>query len=563
MYQSLYRKYRPQTFMEIYGQDAISKTLTNAIIYDKVAHAYLFSGTRGTGKTSTAKLLAKALNCTNIVDGKICDECENCLMIKNNSHPDVIEIDAASNNGVEEVRDLIERVKYAPIKGKKKVYIIDEVHMMSSAAFNALLKTLEEPPEHVVFILATTEQHKVIPTIKSRCQKFVFKKINTKDIIKRMEDILNKENITYDVKALEIIAEQADGGMRDALSLLEQVMIYSNNNITIDSVNESLDLASQKDIENLFNLIIESKLDEALADVEKLYRQSLDMHQIISQVLALALSKLVSDKQNDNNDNTKILISLIQYFDEAIERLKYDRSKKMYLELAIIKTINSQKNPIIQENQVVQEPKSIQSIQKEISDNLNNVNKETIVEDKIEPVNSPRIKQPEQSLVDKAELLNVLVQASKEQLNYVQEQWSRIGDYLYNINTKLEASLLIDTNPIVACENAIIILANTAETTLINTKENLYQNKQFMQTLLDDGRYCFAITEQQWQELRNEYIILRRTNQLPQPKAFLENIKFDVKEKQEEEVSDSILMQGQNLFGEDIIIKKGDIKNEY
>lgn len=549
MYQSLYRKYRPQTFMEIYGQDAISKTLTNAIIHDKVAHAYLFSGTRGTGKTSTAKLLAKALNCTNIVDGKICDECENCLMIKNNTHPDVIEIDAASNNGVDEVRDLIERVKYAPIKGKKKVYIIDEVHMMSQAAFNALLKTLEEPPEHVVFILATTEQHKVISTIKSRCQKFIFKKINDQDIVKRMEDILKKENVNYDLQALAIIASQADGGMRDALSLLEQVMIYSNDNITIESVNESLDLASQQEIENLFDLLINKKLDEALVDVDRLHNQSLDMHQVISQVLTLALNKLVSDKQEENNENTKLLIALIQYFDEALERLKFDRSKKMYLELAIIKTINAQDNNEVN-NKV--------NIATQVKENLikNIKNNEPTPAAVIEEVVPPRIIKQEPSLVNEKELLNVLVQASKEELNYIQSNWSKIEDYLYNVNTKVEAGLLVDTKPVAACNQAIIVIANNAEAALINTKENLGANKRFMQNLLNEGRYCLAINNNQWEDLKNEYLRLRKNNQLPDARAILENVKFDKIVEIATIEEDEILKQGQNLFGNDIIIKK-------
>ena len=231
-YKALYRIYRPQNFDEVVGQKHILQTIRNAIKENKIAHAYLFSGPRGTGKTSMAKLLAKALNCEDEdVLSKPCNECENCQAINEGTHPDVIELDAASNNGVDEVRDIIDKVKYAPIMGKYKVYIIDEVHMMTPGAFNALLKTLEEPPAHVIFILATTDVHKVIPTIVSRCQRFDFNRVSKNDMKKRIEEILNNEQIEYSNDVIDLISELAEGGMRDALSILDQTIAYAGNEL--------------------------------------------------------------------------------------------------------------------------------------------------------------------------------------------------------------------------------------------------------------------------------------------------------------------------------------------
>ena len=230
-YKALYRKYRPITFDDVVGQDTIVKTLKNAIENNKLAHAYLFCGPRGTGKTSIAKLLAKTVNCTS--DGeKPCGKCQNCLDIQESSHPDVVEMDAATNNGVDEIRELIEKVKYAPMQGKYKVYIIDEVHMITPNAFNALLKTLEEPPEYCIFVLCTTEPHKILPTIVSRCQRFDFNKIPNQVIKGRLRQVVNAENIKCDENALQLISELAEGGMRDALSILDQCIAYCEDNVT-------------------------------------------------------------------------------------------------------------------------------------------------------------------------------------------------------------------------------------------------------------------------------------------------------------------------------------------
>jgi len=291
-YKALYRTYRPSTFDEVAGQKHIVKTLQNALASNKVAHAYLFTGPRGTGKTSMAKLMAKALNCEEGF-GHQCNKCPNCLAINDGSHPDVIEIDAASNNGVEEVRDLIDKVKYAPIKGQYKIYIIDEVHMMTSGAFNALLKTLEEPPAYVVFILATTEPHKVLPTIVSRCQRYDFAKVNEKDIQARLYEIMKAENVTFEQRALDTIISLADGGVRDALSMLDQVLAYSGSHLSEQDILDLFGLAGTLEKINLLKHVAAGNTAAILDTLGQFHAHGVDFKRLVGDLLDILKDLLV------------------------------------------------------------------------------------------------------------------------------------------------------------------------------------------------------------------------------------------------------------------------------
>lgn len=318
-YIPLYRKYRPKNLQEVVGQEHVKKALTNAINLNKISHAYLFTGPRGTGKTSIARILAKSLNCVKGPTIKPCEECPSCIDIKNSTPMDVIEIDAASNRKVEDAQNILEKIQYVPVNGKYKIYIIDEVHMLTNHAFNALLKTLEEPPENVIFILATTEPQKVLETITSRCQRFDFRRITTEDIVKHLKNISKLEKIKIEEDALFTIAKNASGGMRDSLALLDQVSVLdSSKSITSDDVNRLLGRLSFDMLHNLCENMIQSKPQETIELLEKIYNSGNEPSQILVNLLGYLKNLLIV--KNCNGD--ELLIELTQLNNVQIELLK-------------------------------------------------------------------------------------------------------------------------------------------------------------------------------------------------------------------------------------------------
>lgn len=348
-YQALYRKWRPRTFDGVVGQTAITDTLKNAIKRGKISHAFLFAGPRGTGKTSCAKIFAKALNCTNLQDGEPCNECENCLAADQGTMNDIIEIDAASNNGVDEIRDIRDKVKYAPTQGKYKVYIIDEVHMLSMGAFNALLKTLEEPPEHVVFILATTELQKVPATIISRTQRYNFKRIDQHDLIARMTYILGQEKIDFEEKALEVIAQVADGGMRDSLSILDQILSYDQDKVKYEDALRITGYAAQEKIEQVLLNLLNGETSAALEIVHALLQDGASTKNILDELISLTVKGMLAIKSNKEetfltenyaSELAKIpeekFYSLVQAANNALNDLRYTNQQQIPLDVFVV-----------------------------------------------------------------------------------------------------------------------------------------------------------------------------------------------------------------------------------
>lgn len=558
-YKTLYRVYRPQKFDDVAGQEHIITTLRHAVEENKIAHAYLFCGPRGTGKTTIAKLLAKAMNCSG--DSKPCDECENCQEITIGSHPDVIEIDAASNNGVDEVRSLIDKVKYAPTKGRFKVYIIDEVHMMSTGAFNALLKTLEEPPAHVVFILATTEPHKILPTIISRCQRFDFTKLSLQDIVNRMKTVIDEEHYQCDDEALEMIAKLADGGMRDALSILEQCLAYNDKHLTVQDVNHIYGIVSLENKIDFIKTLLTKDMKASLASLEDMKINGIDIKRLTLDLVDILKDIIIYRNTNDE----MILFVLSKYYldmivpyiscEEAFAFIDIlmDASEKyaqvinpaIYFELAILKMCNQVKEekvisvePVavpkveVKQEKIVEPVTSIQEIEEEIVDD--SMIGEPIIE---EPIVEEVIEEPEQVptfdfekkedvedhidndiKVDQADILNILVQAKREILEGIQTRWPIIKRYLANLNMAKSAGMLCDGSAVAACEGGLVIAFEfQPAVNAVNYYKNYKQLSTFLTEILGQEYRFIAIQQDEWIKLRSHFIDLKKKGQLPAP----------------------------------------------
>jgi len=422
-YKALYRTYRPATFDEIAGQEHITKTFRNALKNNKIAHAYLFSGPRGTGKTSIAKIIAKAVNCEQAPTENPCNECAICRGIENNSISDVIEIDAASNNGVDEIREIRDKVKYLPGVGKYKVYIIDEVHMLSIGAFNALLKTLEEPPKHVIFILATTEPHKIPATIHSRCQRFDFRGISIPEMIERLNTIIEEEKIAIEPEAVKVIAESAEGGMRDAISLLDQVVSYTDTTIIVNDVHAIKGTVSNEKLLSIADAIYKNNSIEAIKQLDDLVLMGKEAPRLVGNLIKFYRDLLIF--KNINTDDKDQLIysqpefinlakklsnNLIFFYIDALNKaqndMKWTTNSKLYMELALIKMVDKvEKQEVIIEDQFDALKEEIRQLKEKI-DNFEYVPKtkeKTIEEPTEESEMESFFKQPVQELGNKLE----------------------------------------------------------------------------------------------------------------------------------------------------------------
>lgn len=570
-YQVLYRTYRPSKFSEVVGQEYIVKTLLNAIRNNKIAHAYLFAGPRGTGKTSVAKLFAKAINCENFKD-EACDECPNCKAYLQGNHPDIIELDAASNNGVDDVREIIEQVPYAPLLGKYKVYIIDEVHMLSAQAFNALLKTIEEPPAHVIFIFATTDPQKVIPTVLSRCQRYNFSKINLYEIKKRTMEILDKEKIAYEEKAVEEIARLAEGGMRDALSLLEQCLAYNPEKLTLEDVEHIFGLTSTAKEVELYKNIHEHKISEVITTIRNMYVQGMDTKRLAVDLLDIIKDVLVySDEGKEsllvrltpleaqdiiNSIPISQLYEDARNLEEAISREKQNSNFLTYLELCLIRMADSGERKEIKKETVKETTKkeTVPEVKKEVKEEIKEETKEEIKEEvEEEPTEEkPLEEEVSESFVVEPEtdfLLSILLDANKDLKVADQIIYNKLDLYAYDSEKRKFYQLLIGTDLFASNKDAIIVSGNTMQVNNINTKAMNEQLYRFINDEFGIDKMIYAIDENRKRELINLY------KQTPREKrnqpVYVEKYKLtdDKKEQSPEEKLKS-------LFGDTLKIEE-------
>ncbi|MCZ3483949.1 DNA polymerase III subunit gamma/tau [Lactobacillus gasseri] len=594
-YQALYRKWRPRTFDGVVGQTAITDTLKNAIKRGKISHAFLFAGPRGTGKTSCAKIFAKALNCTNLQDGEPCNECENCLAADKGTMNDIIEIDAASNNGVDEIRDIRDKVKYAPTQGKYKVYIIDEVHMLSMGAFNALLKTLEEPPEHVVFILATTELQKVPATIISRTQRYNFKRIDQHDLIARMTYILGQEKIDFEEKALEVIAQVADGGMRDSLSILDQILSYDQDKVKYDDALKITGYAAQEKIEQVLLDLLKGQTSEAFEIVHNLLQDGASTKNILDELISLTVKGMLVVKSNKEatfltkdyaTELAKIpeekFYNLVQAANTALNDLRYTNQQQIPLDVFVVQVTQAagEKAPGEQgdavSSAVVQKLKSeIDSLSKQVAELKNrpvqatrrissdfsgtiktetNSHPKKVVDQAADTEQKPKRRKASANNQaaqenNRRQVYHVLENATKEDLNTVKDIWP---DLLSTLKVSQRAVMEV-LNPVAASHEQIVLKCKyELWFERANQDGDLISQLETEIAKLTKHNYSIVlVADSSWLKVRHDFVASHKEELLAKKFQKIEKSEQEANENQvDPQAKKEVIDKAKELFGD-------------
>lgn len=600
-YQALYRTWRPQKFSDMIGQEVVTRTLRNTIISNQITHAYLFSGPRGTGKTSAAKIFAKAVNCLHPVDGEPDDTCEICLAINDGSFADVIEMDAASNNGVDEIRQIREDVNYAPTQGKYKVYIIDEVHMLSTGAFNALLKTLEEPPANVIFILATTEPQKIPATIISRTQRFDFKRINAQDAMNRMVYILDQVGDKYDEDALRVIANAADGGMRDALSILDQVLSFGDDTVTLENALLVTGSVTQSLLGEYVQAVQSQDTKLALAKVEEILDAGKDVNRFVEDLISYArdlllyteapdLITLVPDdnfKQLAQNTPAQTWYRMIDILSDTQQQLRYTNRPSVYLEVLTVKlSADVAASAVSPAPQTVSAPATTEQ-----SVTTSNVTPQSqaAAATHSAPVSEASVsmaatsqtvatkasnseKKPVETKItvldDQAAVFNVLREATRGDLSRVQTIWS---DLVNSLPVPQQAMLNV-ARPIAASPDGLVV-AFDFDIIRINASRNndlLTTMTKQLRVLTESktDRQLVFITNEQWPEMRSAFVQATRGDQSapqvptkPQLVADdpgMQGLIDEVEQADQSEPEDPAVNEARAIFGQELVETQDD-----
>lgn len=546
MYQALYRKYRPKKFENVVSQTTIIQTLENSIKTSHIGHAYLFSGPRGTGKTTAAKIFARAVNCLNYKDD-LCNECKNCKYSGQKECMDIIEIDAASNNGVDEIRELRNKVKILPSELKYKVYIIDEVHMLSIGAFNALLKTLEEPPEHVIFILATTDPQKIPNTIISRCQTFQFKKISPNDIKQMLEKIALNEKIEIEDDVLTSIASASDGGLRDAIGLLDKLSSYKLGKITYNDFLTMNGQIIENELLEFENSILAYKTDVMLEKIENYYNDGKDLVQILKQLIYHLKDILINYyMKNENLEySEKEIVELVSLLNEKISDIKKSDDIKVYVEILLLHFINQ--NKTFEKNisrEIISEKNS--KIIDTASDGDSKPTKE------ITPINNSdnnvNYKHLKETMLIRAK--NTLAEATKNNLNIEINTWKKINDYTFDVNNGYLACELLDGTPR-ASSNKSLIISYEHSSTLKRMSDHFQKLTTFYNEISNSNKKISFIEDSDWENLKKEYIMLLKSGK----KMEIIDEPTEEPKKGKTESSNESFLRAKELFGDLVEIK--------
>lgn len=577
-YKSLYRKYRPMRFEDVCGQQFIVKTLSNAIKNNKIGHAYLFCGTRGTGKTTIAKIFAKLVNCLNPLDNVPCGECEICLNENTDEIPDIIEIDAASNNGVDEIRELKNKIKLMPVMCKYKVYIIDEVHMLSTGAFNALLKTLEEPPEHVIFILATTEPQKLPITIISRCQRFDFKKINVLDISKRLKYISQKEGIDIDDEAIEEIAKLSEGAMRDAIGLLDQISSFADSKITVEDIYTIRGSVSNRVLIELIEKYIDNDASSILSIVDDIYLSGKDFYRLSEDILVFYRNMLISkvapsyfeDKALQLKDDIMRLSSkievkrierMIKKLEELLRNIKSSDYPRILFETTILSDLNldesfeNEKTTTEKDKTFVLGINEVDSKSKnkeiKLDKNINEIIKEEFKEKDIKKVTTKNKSNNSFAITDtlkEAMINNTIAEASASLKKEATVKFEELDKYLIDKDFKAAATILKDSI-VTAVSNDHMLLTYKYES-MVEDNDNEYASiSNLIKQMFGSEYKVVAITDKRWKELRPYFLNLKKENgTIP-----LIEEKYEKINKSENMIENENYEEVLNIFDSDLI----------
>lgn len=564
-YTALYRKYRPSNFASVVGQKVVVDILKNSILNNKVSHAYLFTGPRGTGKTSIAKILAHAVNCLNF-NGDICGECEVCKNLEINDS-DIIEIDAASNNGVDEIRTLRDNVKLLPSFCKYKIYIIDEVHMLSTGAFNALLKTLEEPPSHVIFILATTEPNKIPLTILSRCQRFDFNKISNEKLVSRLLYIATQEGKIVDKSILEYIAEISDGGLRDAINLLDQVISLPQESVTLEEIDRLSGRISQNTLFELLNAISTGNYVSILNISDIIYGEGKNYKDIADGMLAIVRDLSINfevDNYFNKDYSSKLatinipfdkLISITSLLNELIKELKNSNDPKILFDIYMVNICNSlsSKGNLSVKKEDINNSQTVELKNKEVI-NISNIkeNKEklNINKDSDEDTINEKTVNTSNDIINgdlkSIRINNVLAEADKSILNNIVKSYDKIGDYVSNKVYNTLSILLLDGHVVVA-STKYLLFAFESEEDVTLFDNNYKQIELFIKEVFEETYKVAAVTKKEWQRIKEDFI-KNKKNQIPYVFIDENDVKLDMGVSFND-LENSAL----DLFGEDTI----------